>query len=185
MAESLRPGILLLSSPRLLDPNFEDTVVLLCAHEPGQGSLGLVLNRPLPDLRLEDLLGPDQPFGEEAPAVWWGGPVRLEQLHSLWEAPGGEEEGLEVLPGLHFGGPLERLAALRPEGARVRLYLGYSGWSAGQLESEMEQDAWRLLPARKADVFDERPTTLWQRLIARVEPGLSWLEECPEDPSVN
>ncbi len=75
----------------------------------------------------------------------------------------------------------EARAAIR----RARVFIGYSGWGAGQLESEMERDSWILEPALEEDVFTEAPDTLWSRVLRRKGPEFRRLSQMPYDPSMN
>lgn len=154
-------GSLLISTPAMGDPRFARSVTYLCAHGR-DGAFGLVLNRPLPRLRLAQVL--DQvgiPLGEapKAAPVLAGGPVETQRgfvLHSGLESQG---EG-QVLPGgLVLSASLDVLRAVaRGEGPdRWLLALGYAGWGPGQLEAEIGQNAWLTSAASEALIFDPAP----------------------------
>jgi len=150
--------------PDLADPNFRRTVVLLVHHD-GDGTVGLVLNRPA-DVRAADLCETlDVAWsGDAEQGVYWGGPV---QPNTGWVVAGDDVlEGVAgvtaVGAGIHFAGSLEALrlvAKLPPE--RLRIFLGYSGWGPGQLEGELAQGAWVVAPLSAAAVFDVPPDDLW------------------------
>ena len=133
-------GLLLVSEPLLPDPNFERSVILLCAHDE-EGSLGFVLNKPEESLLGELIEWP----GESRLPVFNGGPVQqdtLQVLHRVADLEG----AIEVVPGVFWGGELEVLRECALQGrlveADTRFFLGYSGWSAGQLEEELKERTW-------------------------------------------
>lgn len=154
--------------PQLLDPNFRRTVVLLLHHD-AEFTFGLVLNRPS-EIAAESLcasLGIEW-RGTPAALVDWGGPV---QPHTGWvllgdRAGAGIEDATEVADDLHFAGSLETLkrVAASPPG-RMRLFLGYAGWGAGQLESELTQGAWIVAPLTTRFVFDAAAESVWEDVL--------------------
>ena len=170
-------GKLLLASPAMDDPNFGRAVILLVEHGE-QGALGLVLNKPtavpvrdvLPDA-LRELLdeSDNQPI-----ALRHGGPCRgpLMVLHRC-----GAASQIEVLPGMHFATEEALVAAVLGEaaetddavdkGQRVLFFAGYAGWGPGQLEGEIADDAWAVLPGDVEAVFGVDVTT-WTRLVREV-----------------
>lgn len=155
---------LLVASPSLLDPNFLHTVVLLLEHDE-EGAFGVVLNRPLP-LTLAQVAqegGIDYQGSDEAVA-WRGGPVDPQRGILLVEGGLPEEEDT-VLDLSHFMSHrkdlLERL--LGDPRARYRLFLGYAGWGAGQLDQELEDEAWTRRPLESGWLLTEEPTGLWMK----------------------
>jgi putative transcriptional regulator len=176
-SESLA-GSLLLAHPILRDPNFRRTAILMSTHGP-EGAMGVVLNRPL-GKRLGELKG-DFALGPLASIpIFTGGPVQTEQLIlAAWQA---REDAFQ----LHFGIDPEKAAQmLADESTRLRAYLGYSGWSAGQLENELQCGTW-IVANPPADLF-ERPMqeALWRSLLA--DEGDEWrlMVDEPEDPGKN
>jgi putative transcriptional regulator len=186
-ADTLQPaaGTLLVASPKLLDPNFMHTVVLLCEHGP-EGSYGLILNRP-GDFVLSDL-GSDAPLlrGRED-RVWFGGPVQVEHLQLLHRRTVPVPDSIEIVPGVRLGGDpdalCEALTGCDPDS--VRFLVGYSGWGAKQLEAEMGEGAWVVCPARPEIIFDEQPETLWRRVLRGRGGAIAGLADIPPDPSWN
>lgn len=183
-AESLRPGIVLLAEPTLQDPYFEESAVLLCAHDEQRGSLGLVLNRPT-DLAVAQVLPSAGPLAMEGATLGWGGPVALDRLHALHGSDEELADSFLVCPGVGFGGREEDLARVKAAGRPVRLFLGYAGWDAGQLEAELESRTWRIHPGGAAAAFDPDPATLWQRLLGALDASLRWIRHRPGDPERN
>lgn len=173
-SECLAPS-LLVAMPQLMDPNFRRAVVLLVAHSD-EGAMGFVVNRQLPAAVRDVLENLSIPWsgGAEEP-LWGGGPVMPETGWVLFEAGADPlpEDAREVLPGLYLTASIEalrKLAAQPPP--RFRLLLGYAGWGAGQLESELVESAWLVVPASAELVFDTPPENTWSAAIRTlgVEP---------------
>lgn len=163
-------GSLLVAMPQLQDPNFRRSVVLMVHHDE-ESSFGLVLNRPA-ELVAEDLFGglDFEWKGDPAAVVSWGGPVELSSGWLLFgdghPAALDDEEVGEVAPGLYFAGSLEvfRSVAAEPPDD-VRLFLGYAGWGAGQLEAELSQGAWLSAPVSGEVVFDVPAEDMWEHVV--------------------
>jgi putative transcriptional regulator len=175
-------GSLLLAHPSLSDGNFRRSVVLVSAHTREDGALGVILNRPM-EKSLGDLHG-EFAYGPLAGVkLYVGGPVQPEQmLLSAWRWSA--EEGVFRL---HFGITAEKAMELleTEPGTEVRGFLGYAGWTGGQLEGELKAKAW-VVAAIDSPAFQEGTgENLWRNLIARVKPELFFQAEAPEDPSVN
>ncbi len=183
MEQGPRPGDFLVADPRLTDPNFESSVVLICEHND-ECTLGLIVNRPIECAA--ELLFEEQGWNEEL-QVYWGGPVCQETLHALHSGEAGVEmeAATEVLPGLYFGGRMEDLIAARDGGNAVRFFFGYAGWEPGQLDGELQDGAWRVVDAQSEQVFSEECGKLWPKLMAKTDPSLAWMSRIPEDPSLN
>jgi putative transcriptional regulator len=179
-AGQLRPGALrelaagkvLVASRGLGDPNFVQTVVLLAEHSD-QGSMGLVINR-----RSEipvSVVFPHLARTWKA-AIFIGGPVAPTGIIALLRSETPPEESRRIVEDLYFVSTREPLESLVKRGAGLthfRLYAGYAGWGAGQLERETSQGAWHVLSADPAIVFDSDPPTLWDREIRRTEARLA------------
>jgi len=178
-------GRLLVAGPSLFDPNFLRTVVLICRHD-SDGALGLILNR-----RTDIAVGDHLPGWTEALAppavVFVGGPVEPQVAIGLGlrkyrtEPPGwtavADSLGLVDLseaPGL-VTGHLERL----------RVFSGYAGWSAGQLDFEASSGDWLIIEPEATDAFREDPDDLWRGVLRRQQGELRLYADYPLDPSAN
>lgn len=154
--------------PQLEDPNFKRSVVLLVHHD-GEGTFGLVVNRPA-DVTLGvvlDDLDVDWRGDRNAPLAW-GGPV---QPNTGWVvfgdgAPEEIEGANQIAPGISVAGSLDALRKLgnHPPGA-LKLMLGYAGWGPHQLEEELAQGAWIVAPLRPELVFDVAPEAMWEHAV--------------------
>ena len=185
----MKPGTLLISQPFLGDPNFERTVVLLCRHSPTEGAFGLVLTRPTATI-LGDVL--DLPLGSASPAaplpLYEGGPVQLDTLHFVHRyasLPGATDLG----QGVYWGGDFDLFIELIASGviapADVRCFVGYSGWSAGQLEEEIQRGSWIRQPASAGKVFTLKSDAFWQGILREKGGRFRALSNYPLDPRLN
>ena len=171
-------GALLLAHPSLKDPNFRRTVILMSSHN-AEGAMGVVLNRPL-GKRLGELQG-DFALGPlSSVPLCNGGPVEKRQLVLVaWET---QENGFR----LHFGIEPEKATQLREvEDASLRAFAGYAGWTAGQLENEIDLNTWVVVTA-PPDLFAlPLEDSLWRELLAR--EGAEWrlLANEPEETGQN
>lgn len=173
-------GSLLLAHPKLQDPNFARAVVLMSLHN-GEGAMGVVLNRPL-DKTLADL-GPEfreTPLGTVP--VYCGGPVSPEQLILVaWQTT--SHDGTFKL---YFGVDPDKLRELMAESdLEVRAFLGYSGWSGGQLEMEMSGETWLVSPVPADLLADFDGADLWRQIVRGLSPKWRVQIDEPEDPSRN
>jgi len=148
----------LIAMPNMVDPFFARTLTYLCEHND-QGALGLVVNRPI-DLTLQALferlsLALKQHEIADAP-VYYGGPVQTDRGFVLHAPPGDWQSTLRVREAIGLTTSKDILEAVgRGEGPqRMMVTLGYAGWSAGQLEHELSQNAWLTVEARDAIIFD-------------------------------
>ena len=168
-------GALLIASPHLLDPNFFRSVVLILEHDD-EGALGVILNRPSTS-GLDDDLPEWAPLLAEPEVVFVGGPVQQQVAVGLAEGVGGS-----AVDGV---GLVDLSAAPGELTAPVRVYAGYAGWTAGQLEAELRDGGWIIAPAEPADVFAADPAGLWRAVLKRQPGPTSLLATFPDDPGLN
>ena len=179
---SLR-GQLLVAGPALLDPNFRRTVVLLGEHGE-DGAMGLVLNR-VSDVTVADAVPPIADLVDDGELVHVGGPVQPQAVVVLADFVEPHRAGALVLDTIGFlPGDVDDETDLG-ELRTVRVYAGYTGWGPGQLEDELDEQSWVVLPARAADVFTAAPDALWSEVLRRHGGALGILALLPEDPHVN
>jgi putative transcriptional regulator len=171
VVETLTTPYLLLAAPVLLDPNFAKTVVVM-GHHTREGALGWIVNRVLGEPAaallappLDTTVHPDTPLRV-------GGPVFTNGLVALFHDAVPGVESVEMAPGLRVSAAAEilpRLFSSPPAaGTPGLLVLGYSGWAADQLESEMEEGTWLVLPWDPAFAFTNDVDGLWERALARL-----------------
>jgi putative transcriptional regulator len=179
--ESLR-GHLLISTASLWDPNFRRTIVLI-GHHDDEGAVGVVLNRAT-DVTVAEAVPPLAPLVSEDEPLFIGGPVEPQAAVVVADLEDPTRAEILVLGSIGFLPP--ESGADEPVGIRrARVFAGYSGWGAGQLEAELEEDSWIVEPAVPDDVFTERPDDLWKAVLARKGHAFDLLRAMPADPSAN
>lgn len=182
----IAPGALLLAAPSLLDPNFVDTVVLLLDVND-EGALGVVLNRPSA-LPVSEVLGDWGDVVEEPEVLFQGGPVATDGALAVALAlPGGEAAaGFSAVWGrvglLDLDTPIELV-----EGTvdRLRIFAGYAGWGAGQLQDEVAEGSWYVVPGEVDDVFAGESRDLRRQVLRRQPGDLALHATRPADPELN
>ena len=175
-------GHLLIAGSGLWDPNFRRTVVLI-GHHDEDGAVGVVLNQPL-ETTVEEAAPPLSPLVPIGESLFRGGPVQPEAAVVLADFEDPERAGVLALDTIGFlpeESDTESLGGLR----RARVFAGYAGWSAGQLESELAEDAWHAAPAVPGDVFTDDPEGLWSTAVGRLGPDFRLLSTMPVDPMLN
>jgi putative transcriptional regulator len=163
---TLAKGVLLIASPNLGDPNFHQTVVLLCEYGP-EGSLGVILNRPT-DILVSEALPQIAVLKGTSYRVFWGGPVQQSGILMLFRVAQVPSGARPVIDGIYLGGNLETLDRVitHPQPTETfRAFAGYAGWAPGQLEFEMSLGSWALVTADSMTIFDKDPDQLWQDLV--------------------
>jgi putative transcriptional regulator len=174
-------GSLLIAHPNMLDPNFRRTVLFISEHDPNEGALGVIINRPL-DRQVADLVTETPPAGLEGVPVFLGGPVGKNQLmFAAFEWKKGD--GFKLSHNI----ALEQPAAAPGKKNLVTIcaFVGYAGWGAGQLESEVKQKAWLLQKANPSLLKLDRLPNLWFEIMRSLGPWYKMLAAAPDDPSLN
>lgn len=177
---AVRPGMLLVASPALVDPNFYRSVVLLLEYNE-EGALGIILDRPL-DIDVADHLPSWQTHLAPPHRVFEGGPVQPETAIGVAFRPDARpiEIWRPVLGGVGLVDVSQDPVEVG-EIAEARIFAGYSGWGAGQLEMELAVGSWFPVEGTRDDVFDPVPTGLWQRVLRRQQPHIARYADYPED----
>lgn len=178
------PGILLIADPFLKDPNFMRTVVFLCDHQ-SEGSLGFVINKPI-EQTLDELM--DGFDGFPVP-VYYGGPVQMDTIHFLHQYPERITGGMEVMENVYWGGDFEILADMVKKGEvdynKIRFFIGYSGWSEGQLDGELKEKSWLTVSATRNILFHGEPDEIWKASLKHLGGDYEMMINFPIDPSLN
>lgn len=180
----LAPGILLIADPFLKDPNFLRTVVFLCEHKE-EGSFGFVLNRQYENT-LDELI--PELEGHKVP-VYYGGPVQLDSIHFLHQYPDEIPGGQEVIKGVYWGGDFDAVVNLIKDPAfnqaKIRFYIGYSGWSEGQLKTEMTEKTWLTVKASRKLIFHDNYGEIWKESLKHLGGDYEMMANFPIDPQLN
>ncbi|MCM2343800.1 MAG: YqgE/AlgH family protein [Alphaproteobacteria bacterium] len=170
--EGYLTGKLLVAMPQLSDTRFHKAVIFICAHDEN-GAMGLVVNHILPGLELPSLLDQLAIDGHAPNAdmpVMSGGPVETARGFILHKGSFQQIESLEIESNIYVTGTIEALKAVaRGEGPEKMLFiLGYAGWTAGQLDHELQDNAWLVTDADPAVIFEGDPEERWDRAIKKI-----------------
>jgi putative transcriptional regulator len=184
-------GRLLVATPLLGDPNFRRTVILIVEDEPEEGTLGVVLNRPT-EVQVGQVLESWTDLVTGPTVVFKGGPVSPNSALALALAQGDEEPlGWRSLDGsslmsriglVDLEAPPELLAGGITS---LRVFAGYAGWGPGQLQAEIDEGAWYVLPGEPADAFLAEPEQLWPAVLRRQGGDFAIVATYPDDPMLN
>jgi putative transcriptional regulator len=174
-------GSILVAHPGLLDPNFRRSVIFLSANDPEEGSFGVVLTRPA-GRKVSDLLTTQEIGALGHIPVLIGGPVSTDQLiFATFEW----HPDTQRMDSKHHVAIEEAEAALKAPNTVVRAFVGYAGWSKGQLETELAQHAWLVAKPDRHILGVARSATLWRDTLSPFGPQFRLAAEAPDDPSRN
>jgi len=177
-------GILLISDPFLKDPNFMRTVVFLCEHEQ-QGSFGFVLNRKYENT-IDELI--PELEGHKI-SLFYGGPVQMDTIHFLHQYPNEIPGGQEVIKGIYWGGDFDKVVEMIKSNAidenKIRFFIGYSGWSDGQLKNELDEKSWLTVKATRKLVFHKDYKEIWKDSLKQLGGDYEIMINFPIDPQLN
>ena len=178
-------GSLLIAAPTMADPNFARTIVLLL-DTGDTGALGVVLNRPT-DLEVADVLEPWADLVAGPGVLFQGGPVETDAAIAVATVSADDEPvwwrrvfGSTGL--VDLAAPVELLSDAV---SALRIFAGYAGWGVGQLEAEIEEGAWYVVPAEPQDPFLLDPARLWSQVLRRQGGQLAMLATMPTEPGLN
>lgn len=181
-------GSFLIANPRLHDPNFARTVVLICEYNEG-GAFGLIVNRTS-SVSISEVLHDDAHAAEKKDKVFTGGPVQknhLLYLHSDYSLTNNGSK--EICKGAYLGGDANYLRGLllnkSKEDISLRLYMGSSGWGAGQLDEELKINSWIVCPANESFIFHPKPDKVWREVLYSMGGQYALLSTYPSDPILN
>jgi putative transcriptional regulator len=178
------PGRILISEPFLKDYYFQRSIVLLADHS-NEGSFGIILNKPV-DVKLHEILKDIPEFGA---GIYLGGPVNTDSLffiHSLGETVA---KSLKIMDGIFWGGDIDVIRDLiehrkiTPD--KIRFYLGYSGWSAHQLENELKENSWLVADVKASQLLRNPPEKMWKNIVSKLGDDYSQWINYPSDPILN
>jgi len=158
---SVEKGVLLVASPSMSDPNFHQTVLLIVEHGRG-GTVGLILNRPT-NVLVSEVLPDFTVLKRTTHRLFAGGPVERTQLVLLFRLTQLLPDTRQIVDRIYLGTPrvLERIMTQPKPTETFRAFSGFAGWAPGQLEHEMLEGAWGVLPSNAFNIFDKDPAALW------------------------
>ncbi len=177
-------GKILISEPFLPDTFFNRSIVYLTDHNP-KGSVGFILNKKL-DLKVSDALTDFDGWDEN---LNMGGPVAPDTLHYLHNMGETIPGSLPVAGNIWWGGDIDTIRKLIREKkinqSQIRFFLGYSGWSEGQLERELKEDSWVIATVKSTIIMDNRGEDTWKRVLRSLKNKYRIWADFPDSPDMN
>jgi putative transcriptional regulator len=178
-----KQGSILISEPSLRDFYFRQSVILLAEHN-AEGTFGVIINKPI-EARLKDII---KGFSAYNLPVYLGGPVQTDSIffiHTKSEV----DLCMPIMQGLYWGGDLNMIKAMLRNKTMsphdIRFFLGYSGWSANQLDRELSEKSWVLSQTTVNEVINAHPETLWQNYLKSMGQDYAIWANFPADPTLN
>jgi putative transcriptional regulator len=185
MKYDVHMGSLLVAEPFMLDSNFRRAVVLVTDHSDEEGTVGFIINKPL-TVGITDLV---EDFPEIDAIAHYGGPVSTNTIHYIHNVGLLLEGSTEIAPGVFWGGDYNKLKFLIThemiKAENIRFFVGYSGWSPGQLQEEMDAHSWLTADVHANYLFKSKPTRLWNQVMHHKGDVFSVLAQLPEQPNLN
>ena len=177
-------GNLLISEPNMLDQNFKRSVILLTDHNETE-SIGFILNQPT-KIGINDLIDEFPPFDAY---IYIGGPVQNDTLHFIHSVGDLIDGSAHIEENLYWSGNFQTLMQLVTEkkifSSQIRFFAGYSGWIAGQLERELEEQSWIVVPGNSEIALRQNSNKLWKNFIGQMDKEYAIWANMPEDPTLN
>lgn len=185
MAEIKLTGRLLVATPQLRGSTFDSAVILMLSHDD-DGALGVIVNRPT-ELPIGQLLPNWTDLASDPGVIFQGGPVSTDSaLGLVYIDESGEPLGVRRVSGkvgvVDLDTPTE---VLESAVSGMRVYAGYSGWSSGQLEGEVDEGSWYVVDAESEDAFRADAQGLWRAVLRRQLGQLALMSSFPADPTMN
>lgn len=178
-------GTLLLAEPFMQDTNFRRSVVLVTDHTEDEGTVGFIINKPL-TIKINDLV---EDFPEIDALAYYGGPVSTNTIHYIHNVGLLLDGSTEIGPGVFWGGEFDKLKFLVAhemiKSENIRFFVGYSGWSPGQLAEEMDSGSWITADLHANYLFKSKPGRLWNQVMHHKGDVYSVLSQLPEQPNLN
>ncbi len=182
--EKIKSGKLLIAEPFMLDAHFKRAVILLCEHAE-EGSLGFILNKSL-DMKIPELIADFPEF--DAP-VHFGGPVQTDTIHYVHNVGNLLEDSQQVTKDVYWGGDFEKLKFLISSHMiaphNIRFFVGYTGWTSGQLKEELKFGSWVMDNMDANYLFKNKADSLWQDVMENKGDTYSVIAQMPEGGSWN
>ena len=177
-------GNILIAEPFMAESPFKRSVIVVCEHRP-DGTVGFILNKTI-DMKIDVLVADFPEF--DAP-VYYGGPVATDTIHYIHNLGDLLEGSNEVTRGVYWGGDFDKLKFLISSGMvkkdNVKFFIGYSGWSGGQLQDELNEDTWIVDEMDANYAFKDDESSLWSKVLNNKGDAYTVIAQMPETPSQN
>lgn len=176
----LEKGCFLISQPFMVEGNFRRTVIYLAEYNK-DGALGFIINRPL-DYNADELMAD---FPEFKDSAYFGGPVATNTIQYVHKSGDILDESIEIKEGIYWGGNFEKLKFLIEEKlitpSSLKFYVGYSGWSSGQLEDELKHGSWIVAPSDANFMFNNKnESKTWSKVLEYLGENYEIIAQMPE-----
>ncbi len=173
-------GSILIAEPFMSDPNFKRSVVLICEKDEKDGIVGFVLNKKM-NLSINEIL---QDFPEFESQVYFGGPVATDTIHYIHDVGDILEESIPVHDNIYWGGDFQQLKFLIERELvlprNIKFFVGYSGWSPGQLEDELDSGSWIVNDMDSNYAFYKTPDLLWKNSLINKGDVFTVISQMPD-----
>ncbi|MCB1176159.1 MAG: YqgE/AlgH family protein [Leptospiraceae bacterium] len=183
-SSDFQKGKILISNSTIVSDEFNKSVVLMVEHDPA-GAFGLVFNKPSKYMLSDVVVGVPEDVSENV-RMFWGGPVDhsfISILHNYNNVP---DPGLEVIPGVFLSRSFDLLIRiLKEDTGRFKVFHGYSGWGAGQLENEFQRKSWVDHIGSNELVFENDPEEIWRDALKSKGGIYKYFAEHTKDPLLN
>lgn len=180
----IQAGKVLLAEPFMRDSNFKRAAIVLCEHT-SEGTLGFVMNKPL-NMKINELIADFPEFDAE---VFFGGPVQTDTIHYVHNVGDMLDNSIKVMEGVYWGGDFDKLKFLIDanliQPANIRFFVGYTGWSSGQLWDEMLHQSWVLTEMHANYLFKSQTSHLWEEIMNHKGGTFSVIARIPDSPDWN
>jgi len=177
-------GKILISEPFLPDTFFNRSIVYLTDHTP-QGSVGFILNKKL-DLKISSAI---EGFDNWDEILSMGGPVAPDTLHYLHNLGNLIPNSIPIEGDVYWGGDIDTVRELikskKIDKSQIRFFLGYSGWSAGQLERELKENSWVIAKVDSKIVLNSRGDDIWKKVLRSFKNKYRMWADFPDSPEMN
>lgn len=184
MKQEVHKGTVLLAQPFMLDPGFKRATLLVCEHN-AEGSIGFVFNKVI-NMKLNDLMAN---FPEFDTNVYFGGPVQTDTIHYLHNVGDLLDDSVPVCKGIWWGGDFEKLKFLVNSKlilpSNIRFFVGYSGWSEGQLDEELKSGSWITAEMHPNYLFKTDSQKLWKTVMQNKGDKYTVIAQMPDYPNWN
>jgi putative transcriptional regulator len=173
-------GDILIAEPFMMDTNFKRAVICICEHSLQDGTVGYIINKPM-NISLNELVVDIK--SEEKFKVYYGGPVAPDTIHYIHNVGELLEGSVKISRGVYWGGDFDKLKFLiqseliKP--SNIKFYLGYSGWSGGQLEDELTIGSWIISEIDSNYIFKLRPSVIWKETMSNKGNTFSVIAQIP------
>lgn len=182
--QKIKSGSLLLADPFMMDVYFRRAVILICDVHT-EGTLGFILNKPL-DVKINDIVSD---FPEFDNVVYYGGPVQTDTIHFLHNLGDLIDNSVYISNGVYWGGDFEKLKVLIKKDLvkvdEIKFFVGYSGWSKGQLAEELETGSWVTHEMDPNYLFNTKSDSLWQTVMNNKGSNFAIIGQMPDNLNLN